>query len=116
MDEKPWIRIGSVFARAAHLVAACAIGGACLLSVEAPLDHAWWILVGVSGALLLAAEWIRHPDLHRVLAGWATVLKLALLGGIALAPAAAPWLVAAAIVVSALGAHLPRRWRHRRLI
>lgn len=116
MEEKPWIRNGSVFVRATHLVVATAVGGAYLLSVPGPVAHAWWIAVGLTGALLLVAEWLRHPTLHRELAGWATILKLVLIAGIVAAPSAAIWLMSAAIVVAALGAHLPRRWRHRRLL
>lgn len=114
-DRPSWIRTGSVFVRAAHLLAASAVAGAVLLDVEDPVVHTWWIAAAVSGVVLLVAESMRHVELYRELGGWSTVLKLALVGGIAVVPAAGPGLMAAAVVVAALGAHLPRRWRHRKL-
>jgi hypothetical protein len=98
-----------------HLLAVGAVAGGVLLVVPGRIGHAWWILAGASGALLLAAELARHPHLWRELCGGATLLKLLLVAAVAAAPAAGPWLVAAAIVVAGLGAHLPRDWRHRRL-
>jgi len=114
-DRPSWIRNGSVFVRAAHLLAASAVGGVCLLSVEDTGASAWWIVAGVSGVLLLAAEVIQHRQLYREPAGWATILKLTLIGSIPAAPSAGPWLMATAFVVAVLGAHAPRRFRHRKL-
>ena len=114
-DRPFWIRTGSVFIRAAHLLAASAVAGVYLWNVEATGVHTWWIVAGVSGVLLLVAESIRHRELYRELAGWATILKLILVGGIFAAPAAATWLMSAAFVVAVLGAHCPGRWRHRKL-
>jgi hypothetical protein len=111
-----WMRAGSVFVRAAHLVAVAAVGGVALLGLESRTPHAWWIVAGLSGLLLLAAEVFHHPELHRELAGWCTVLKLVLVGLVFLLPAAAPWWMGAAVVVAALGAHSPKRWRHRRML
>ncbi len=114
-DLTPRVRNGSVFIRAAHLLGASAVAGAYLLAVEDTGVNAWWIVAGVSGVLLLVAELIQHRELYRELAGWSTVLKLVLVGLIPALPAAAPWLMSTALVVAVLGAHAPRRWRHRRL-
>jgi len=114
-DRPSFIRTGSVFVRATHLLPASVVAGACVLSVEAEGIRAWWIATAVTGAVLLAAEYARHRDLHREVAGWATLIKLVLVGGIALAPAAGPWLMSVAFVVAVVGAHAPRGWRHRRL-
>lgn len=114
-DRPSRVRIGSVFVRAVHLLAASAVAGACLLNVEGTGVRTWWFVAAISGVLLLAAEFIQHAELYRELAGWSTILKLVLIGGIVAAPAAAPWLMSAAFVVAVLGAHAPRRWRHRRL-
>jgi hypothetical protein len=114
-DRPSWIRNGSVFIRAAHLLAASAIAGAYLGNVEVTVAHVWWLVAGVSGMLLLATEFLWHRDLLREPAGWATIIKLLLVGGIPAVPCAAGWLISGAIVVAALGAHAPRRWRHRRL-
>ncbi len=74
-DRGSWLRSGSVFIRAAHLLAASAVGGACLLDVEAAGTHAWWIVVGASGVLLLVVELVRHRELHRELAQYTIALK-----------------------------------------
>jgi hypothetical protein len=115
-DRASRVRMASVFVRAAHLVAICPPAGAVLLGAEGADLHAWWWLAGLTGALLLAVELVRHPTLVREGAGLAVVLKLALLGAIALVPGAGRGWVGAAIVVAAVGAHAPRTWRHRRLV
>lgn len=114
-DRPRWIRGGSVFVRAGHLLGASAVGGACLLGVADGRVHGWWILAAASGVLLLVAEFLQHPELYREAAGWATILKLVLIGLIFVLPGAAPWLMGSAFIVAAVGAHAPKRWRHRRL-
>jgi hypothetical protein len=115
--ERPsWIRSGSVFVRAVHLLAASAVLGAGLWEIPGPRTCPWWIAAAASGLLLLAAEALRHRELHREVCGLATALKLVLLGGAAALPAGAPWLLSAAFVVAVLGAHFPKRWRHRKLL
>ena len=111
-----WIRTGSVFVRAAHLLGASAVAGVYLLNVPDADARGWWILAGVSGLLLLLAELLRHRELYREVAGWSTLGKLILIGCIPLSPAAAPWLMAAAFVVAVVGAHAPRNWRHRKIL
>jgi hypothetical protein len=115
-ERHRWIRTGSVFVRAAHLLGASAVAGAYLLGVEGLPLRGWWILVAISGVLLLLAELVRHPELWREVAGWATLVKLVLIGLIPAVPGEAAWLMGAAIVVAALGAHLPKRWRHKQVI
>ena len=105
----------SVFVRAAHLVAICPPAGVLLLGKGSADLHAWWWLAAGTGVLLLAVELVRHPSIAREGAGLAIVLKLALLGSVTLAPAVDRWLVGAAVVIAAVGAHAPRTWRHRRL-
>jgi hypothetical protein len=114
-DRARWVRTGSVFVRAAHLLGASAVLGACLFGVADAAVHPWWIAAGVSGAALVVAELLRHPELWREGAGWATILKLCLVGLSLSAPSAAPWLLSAAFVVAVVGAHAPREWRHRKL-
>ena len=111
------IRTGSVFVRALHLLAASAVAGGYLLSGEVEVPLGWWIAAGVSGVVLLAAECSRHRELYRELAGWATLVKLGLIGVVPILPGvASPWLMGAAFVVAVLGAHSPKVWRHRRLL
>jgi len=114
-DRPHWIRSASVFVRAAHLLGASVLAGAWLLEVEDPRLHAWWGVAAGTGALLLAAEYARHRELHREVCGWATYGKLILILLIPLAPDLGPWLMSAAFVVAVLGAHAPKRWRHRRI-
>jgi hypothetical protein len=112
--RNPWVRNGSVVVRAAHLLAASVIAGAVVLG-RGPVPHGWWAAAVASGVLLLGAEILLHRGLHRELAGWATIAKLVLIGAALAAPAAGPWLVSAAFVIAVLGAHAPKRWRHRRI-
>jgi hypothetical protein len=120
MEDRPRpsrIRIGSVFVRAAHLLAAGVVAGGILLGVVGGVPHIWWILAGASGVLMMVVEFIQHRELHREIAGWSTLLKLLLIGGIFAVPAAAaPSLMASAFLVAVVGAHAPRSWRHRRVI
>jgi hypothetical protein len=114
-DRPLWIRTGSVYVRAVHLLAASAIAGVCLLGVSDADLLAWWIAAAVSGVLLVVAEALRHRELWREVAGWATVLKLVLIALIPALPAASPWLMSAAFIVAVIGAHSPRKWRHRKV-
>ncbi len=114
-DLTPVVRSGSVFVRAAHLLGASAVGGRYLLGVAEAGLHGWWILAGVSGVLLLLAELLRHPELFRETAGWATIVKLLLIGLIFVLPGAALWLMSLAFIVAVVGAHAPKSWRHRKL-
>lgn len=116
VGERPfWIRTGSVFVRAAHLLAASAVLGACLWGVEGRGLHAWWLCAGISGVLLVIAEFVKHLELYREVAGWSTLLKLVVLACCFVVPVGAPWLMAGAFVIAVVGAHSPRVWRHRRL-
>ncbi len=115
-DRPFWVRSVSVFVRAVHLLAASAVAGAFILGHGETLGHAWWAVAGLSGVLLLGTEGMRHRELYRETAGHATALKLTLIAAIAFAPGIAVWLMSAAVVVAALGAHAPRRWRHRRIL
>jgi hypothetical protein len=114
-DRHRWIRTGSVLVRAVHLLGASAVAGVYLLAVHGVDARGWWIVAGASGVVLLLAELLRHPELWREVGGWATIVKLALIGLVLVLPAAALWLMSTAFIVAVLGAHAPRRWRHRKL-
>lgn len=108
------VRIASVFVRAVHLLAASAVLGTVLSGAGGRDAHGWWAAAAASGAALLVTEFLQHPTIHREGAGLATAAKLALAAAALALPTAAPWLLGAAFVVAALGAHAPRTIRHRR--
>ncbi|MBN2359522.1 MAG: hypothetical protein JXR83_08700 [Deltaproteobacteria bacterium] len=101
--------------RAGHLIGCAVIVGAHVLGSASRAGAGWWALTAISGVLLIAYEWAGHLDHWRQLSGWATLLKLLLLAIAAAVPAAAVTLLLTAMVVSVLGARLPRGWRHRLL-
>lgn len=108
-----WARVGSVLVRAVHLTGCAAILGIYLVGAAGQGSGPWWATAAVSGAFLLAYEWVSHPDHWRQLSGWATGLKLLLLGVAWWMPASATALLLLVFVLAVLGAHLPKRWRHR---
>ena len=111
-----WARVGSVLVRAAHLTSCAAILGLQLAGASGQGKGSWWALAGISGLLLLVYEWASHPDHWRQLSGWITPLKLALLGVARLVPALTTAIMLTVFFVAVLGAHLPRRWRHRLVV
>ncbi|MFH1807553.1 MAG: hypothetical protein ABIJ09_02315 [Pseudomonadota bacterium] len=111
-----WARVGSVLVRAAHLTACAAILGGQLVGGRVPGLGLWWVLAATSGVLLLAHEWASHPDLLRQLSGWVTIAKLGLLALARAVPTIATGVLLVAFFIAVLGAHLPKRWRHRILV
>jgi hypothetical protein len=95
-----------------HIVAmAFALGG--LASHGTPHDvHAAMAQSAWSGVLLLWAM-IAWGSLEITQgAGWAVLLKLALIGTGSVVPALRLELYVAATVVASIGSHMPRAWRH----
>ncbi len=114
-DRPDYIRTGSVFIRAAHLLAAGVVVGAYLLEPTTPHLHSWLMAAGFSGLLLVGTEFWRHRELYRETAGWTTVLKVVLIALIPVFKSQAAALAVTGFLIASVGAHLPRRYRHRRL-
>lgn len=108
------LRVANLLFRSVHILSAAAVGGALLVGSPVRGHHGWWIVAAASGGALLAAEFLQHPRLYREVCGASTLVKLVLLAAIPMATGVAPWLVGAAFVAAALGAHAPKGWRHRR--
>lgn len=98
--------------RTLHLVGVCGVGGGILLAV--PHEH-WMFylqLTLVSGLALLLLEIAKNKFLMIELRGVAIVLKLVLLGAMYLFPEQGSILLVAIVVISSMGSHAPKKFRH----
>jgi hypothetical protein len=105
----------SILVRAAHQVGAAVFLAAYLLEVVPGPPMAYVLVAFVSGTLLLITEWWRHRQIWRETAGAITMIKLILLGAAYhgfLPPLES---VLLAFVIASVGAHAPKRVRHRLL-
>jgi hypothetical protein len=114
-DRPLWVLNLSLLLRAAHQIGAGVFLGAYLLDVLPGPPTVYVLVALVSGALLMLSEWLRHRQIFRELAGVITLLKILLLGA-----AVHGWLPAQATVllafaIASIGAHAPKRIRHRLL-
>ncbi len=114
-DRPDWVRTGSVFIRALHLLGASVVTGAYLLDSSLANIHPYLIIAAVTGLLLVITETVRHVQLYREAAGWATIVKILLLAWVPVFPEASVCLFTSAFLLAAVFAHLPRRYRHRLL-
>ncbi len=114
-DRPYWALNFSILIRSAHQVGAAVFLAAYLLDVlpGPPRLYVWIALV--SGCLLLATEWLRHRQIFRELAGWITLVKIMLIGAAyhGYLPLSATVLLA--FVIASVGAHAPKKVRHRLL-
>lgn len=110
-----WVVLLSVAIRALHQVGAAVYLSSYLLDAIAGPPHFYLWLSAGTGLLLLFTEGLRHRAWYREISGAATIVKVVLLGAAyhAYLPEAAT--VAAAFVIAACGAHLPKDIRHRLL-
>ena len=111
-----WVLILSILVRAAHQVGAAVLLAAFLLDVVPGPPKLYVAIAMLSGGLLLVAEWLRHRQIFRELAGIITLVKLLLLGAAyhGLLPLPATMLLV--FFVASIGAHVPKRARHRLLL
>lgn len=102
----------SILIRAVHQVGAAVFLAAYLLGILPGPPITYVLIAVVSGVLLLAAEWWRHRQIFRELAGAITITKVLLLWAAyrGLLPPAATVLLA--FVIASLGAHAPKKTRH----
>ena len=114
-DRPYWVFVLSILIRAAHQVGAAVFLAVILLGELPRLPQLYLVLALASGALLLWTEWLRHRQVHRELSGMITLGKLVLLGAAwhGLLPLRETVLLA--FVIASIGAHAPKKVRHRLL-
>jgi hypothetical protein len=105
-------RAVSIALRTGHLLAVGVLLGGAVFEV-APARVAPWALAAVAtGAGLVLLELVTTAAWVVTGAGLSTLLKLALLAGMALAPRHGMLLLVLAVIVASVGAHMPSRFRH----
>ena len=114
-DRPYWVLNLSILIRAVHQVGAAVFLAAYLLDVLPGPPKTYVLIATLSGVLLLATEWLRHRQIFREIAGVITLVKMLLLGA-----AYHGWLPPLATVLlvffaASLGAHAPKRARHKLL-
>ncbi len=114
-DRPFWILNLSILIRAVHQIGAAVFLTAYLLDAIPGPPKLYVGIVFISGGLLLATEWLRHRQIFRELAGIITIVKLLLLGAAyhGLLPPLETVLLA--FFIASLGAHAPKKARHRLL-
>ena len=106
-----WI---NVILRGLHLVAVILLGAGLL---GAPLDAGHAALgVAATGFAMFGLDIWRKPQQLREAAGIAVLLKLVLVGWMAIDPSARPILFWLIVAGSAISAHAPARFRHAILL
>lgn len=110
-----WIFILSILVRSAHLIGAAVFLAAYLLDAIPGPPRTYVALALISGGLLLLAEWLRHRQFYRELAGGITILKIILLGAAYHGFLPMRETVLLVFFVASIGAHAPKQFRHRLL-
>jgi len=110
-----WVLYLSIGIRAAHQVGAAIFLAGFLTGREHQPWNFYLYLTVFTGLALCGTEGMRHRQLHRELAGMATVVKCFLIG---MAYHGFLWprsMVLIGFVLASLAAHAPRNMRHRLL-
>ncbi len=116
IGSRPYgIFVFSILVRAVHQVGAAVFLGSLLLNGTMNIPRIYWIIVGVSGVILMITEGMRHRQFLRELAGVSTLVKLVLLG-----TAYHGWIPATPVmlfsfVLASICSHAPKTIRHRLL-
>jgi hypothetical protein len=110
-----WMLNLSLPIRAAHQLGAAVFLSAYLLNVLPGPPRLYVGIVLVSGFLLMLSEWLRHRQLFREVAGMITLVKLLLLGAAFHGYLPATATVLLAFFIASIGAHAPKKVRHRLL-
>lgn len=114
-DRPYWVLNISILIRAVHQVGVGVFLAAYLLDVI-PGPPLFYVMIAfLSGALLLCSEWWRHRQIFRELAGMISIVKLLLLGAAYHGFLPLPATVLLAFFIASLGAHAPKKVRHRLL-
>lgn len=112
-DRPYWALLFSILVRGAHQVGAGVLLAVYLLDIMPAPPAVYTLIAFVSGGLLLGAEWWRHRQIFRELAGLVTIVKLLLLGAAYHGLLPLPAVVLLVFVIASLGAHAPKKVRHR---
>ena len=108
-----WLLTFSILLRACHQVGA-AVFLCSFLVVSSDGFPNWYSYLAVaSGVLLLAAEAIRHRQIYREVTGLVTIVKCVLLGIAVHGMLPATPTVLIAFLAASVGAHAPKKIRHR---
>jgi len=110
-----WVLNLSILIRALHQIGAAVFLAAYLLDTIPGPPMLYVIVALLSGCLLLATEWLRHRQIFRELAGMISVVKLLLLGAAYHGFLPLPATVLLVFVIASIGAHAPKKVRHRLL-
>lgn len=115
-DTKPPIfrRWLNVVLRGLHLAAVIVLGAALLGAPVAGGSAA--AAVAITGISMFAVDTWSHPGHLREVAGIAVMVKLLLVGWMAIDDNLRPLLFWIVVLGSAFSAHAPARFRHRRLL
>lgn len=110
-----WVLNLSILIRALHQIGAAVFLTAYLLDAIPGPPKLYVVIAFLSGGLLLTTEWLRHRQIFRELAGIISIVKLLLLGAAyhGFLPMSATVLLV--FVIASVGAHAPKKVRHRLL-
>ncbi|MDT8444767.1 MAG: hypothetical protein RQ722_10760 [Desulfuromonadales bacterium] len=114
-DRPYWVLNISILIRAVHQVGVAVFLAAYLLDAIPGPPLIYVMIAFLSGALLLGTEWWRHRQIFRELAGMISIVKLLLLGAAYHGFLPLPATVLLAFFMASLGAHAPKKVRHRLL-
>jgi hypothetical protein len=116
IGERPyWILNLSILVRAVHQIGAAVFLAAYLLDVIPEPPRIYVLIALLSGILLLITEWLRHRQIFREIAGLITLVKILLLGAAYHQFLPATETVLLVFFIASLGAHAPKKVRHRLL-
>jgi len=114
-DRPYWVLNLSLLIRAVHQVAAAVFLAAYLLDALPGPPLLYVLIALVSGGLLMFTEWLRHRQIFRELSGVITLGKSLLLWAAYHGYLPPQNTVLMAFVIASVGAHAPKKVRHRLL-
>jgi hypothetical protein len=115
-DRPYWVLSFSILIRAVHQLGVAVFLAAYLLDVIPGPPKFYVFIAFISGGLLLASEWLQHRQIFRELAGLTSIVKLLLLGAAYHGFLPMPATVLVIFVIASIGAHAPKKVRHRLLL
>lgn len=114
-DRPYWALVLSILIRAAHQVGAAIFLTVYLLELIPEPPVIFTVVALVTGVLLVITEWLRHHQIFREFSGMITTSKLILLGAAYHGFLPMQGIVLLAFVIASVGAHAPKKVRHRLL-